>query len=303
MQKEFYSNGKLLLSGEYAILDGALGLAVPTKYGQSLKLTPISSTGLLEWTSLDEKGSIWFSGSFNLDSITTISTTDDTISKTLIDLLSEAKSQNPEFLENTDGFSVETNLNFPRNWGLGTSSTLINNIAQWAKIDSYKLLWNAFGGSGYDIACAQHDGPILYQLENNTPKVKEVSFDPPFKNSIYFVHLNQKQSSKEAIAAYREQQFNIVRLLEEVSAITKKMETSSSLSEFEALIQQHEEILSKVLGLQTIKSKLFPDYSGAIKSLGAWGGDFIMATGHEKTPGYFKSKGYKTIFSFSELVL
>lgn len=303
MQKEFYSNGKLLLSGEYAILDGALGLAVPTKYGQSLKVTSTSSVGLLEWTSLDEKGSIWFSGSFNLKDLALISSTDDAISNTLITLLSEAKFKNPNFLQNIGGLKVETHLSFPRLWGLGSSSTLINNIAQWAQVDAFQLLKNAFGGSGYDIACAKHNTPIFYQLENGTPKIDEVSFNPSFKDAIYLVYLNQKQSSKTAIAAYREQQFNMESLLEEISEITKKMATSSSLSTFESLMLEHEEILSKVLGLQTIKSKLFPDYSGAIKSLGAWGGDFIMVTGDQRTPIYFKSKGFETIFSFSELVL
>ena len=32
----FYSNGKLLLTGEYVVLDGAKALAVPTRFGQNL---------------------------------------------------------------------------------------------------------------------------------------------------------------------------------------------------------------------------------------------------------------------------
>ena len=35
-----------------------------------------------------------------------------------------------------NGFKVTTKLDFPKNWGLGTSSTLINNIAQWAQVDA-----------------------------------------------------------------------------------------------------------------------------------------------------------------------
>jgi hypothetical protein len=38
MQKTFYSNGKLLITGEYLILDGAKGLALPTKMGQNLSV-------------------------------------------------------------------------------------------------------------------------------------------------------------------------------------------------------------------------------------------------------------------------
>ncbi len=302
MQKDFYSNGKLLLSGEYAILDDALGLALPTKYGQSLRVTSTSSEHL-EWVSLDDTGVEWFAANFALKDLVEISSSDQAISKALEKLLLQARLQNPDFLPNQTGLKVVTKLGFPRFWGLGTSSTLINNIAQWAEVDAYQLLWKAFGGSGYDIACAKHNSPILYQLENDTPKVEEVAFNPPFKDAIYFVYLNQKQSSKEAIAAYRKKEFNPTKLLQDITGITQKMTTANSLSEFEALMTTHEEVLSPILGIQPIKSQLFADYSGAIKSLGAWGGDFIMVTGNEKTADYFKSKGYKTIIPYTHMAL
>ena len=154
MKKEFYSNGKLLISGEYAVLDGALGFAIPSSYGQSLHVTPTTS-GFLEWTSLDENDKIWFSAKFDLKDLRVVSTSDETIAKTLTSLLLEANAQNPLLPTDSDGFQIETHLTFPRSWGLGSSSTLINNIAQWGRVDAFQLLQNAFGGSGYDIACAQ----------------------------------------------------------------------------------------------------------------------------------------------------
>ncbi len=38
MRQTFYSNGKLLLTGEYLVLDGAKALALPTKMGQNLQV-------------------------------------------------------------------------------------------------------------------------------------------------------------------------------------------------------------------------------------------------------------------------
>ena len=39
MEKQtFYSNGKLLLTGEYLVLNGAVALAIPTKFGQTLTI-------------------------------------------------------------------------------------------------------------------------------------------------------------------------------------------------------------------------------------------------------------------------
>ena len=75
------------------------------------------------------------------------------------------------------------------------------------------------------------------------------------------------------------------------------------LSEFEKLIQEHEKIISSIIELPTVKERLFPDYFGTLKSLGAWGGDFILATGDKNTPQYFKAKGYTTILRYSDMVL
>ena len=62
-------------------------------------------------------------------------------------------------------------------------------------------------------------------------------------------------------------------------------------------------IISSIIELPTVKERLFPDYFGTLKSLGAWGGDFILATGDKNTPQYFKAKGYTTILRYSDMVL
>ena len=66
--QSFYSNGKLLLTGEYVVLDGAKSLALPTKYGQSLTIEEIDQQILL-WKSLDHKGSIWFEDELSVDNL------------------------------------------------------------------------------------------------------------------------------------------------------------------------------------------------------------------------------------------
>jgi len=302
MIKEFYSNGKLLVTGEYAILDGALGLAIPTKFGQSLSVTQ-NTSGHLHWKSLDENGNIWFEGHFNLELLLVDSSSDAEISKTLLNTLQRAQDLNPNFLVDPHGYNVETKLDFPRNWGLGSSSTLINNIAQWADINPYNLLSKTFGGSGYDIACAQHYSPIVFRLENSQPKVDVVDFDPPFKEQLFFVYLNTKQNSREGISLYRQRSFDQATLINTVSDITLQFIECKELAAFEKLVVQHETLLSATLGLKTMKEKLFPEYPRTIKSLGAWGGDFILVTGDAQTSDYFKEKGYETIIPYSQMVL
>lgn len=304
MNNEFYSNGKLLLTGEYAVLDGALSLALPTKYGQSLLVNEVDEHKLV-WKSLDKDGSVWFESEFDLKNISEKQNFEHqhtNVSNTLLKILAEAKKLNPKFLEGDTGYEVTTKLTFPRNWGLGSSSTLINNVALWARVDAFKLLWNAFPGSGYDIACAQNSNPILYQVINQLPDVKPVNFNPSFKNNLYFVYLNKKQNSRKEIVKYNSVKKNKTGFVNEISDITNKIITCNSLSDFEVLIDYHEDIISAHIGLQKVKESLFPDFSGSIKSLGAWGGDFILATGNDDIPDYFKNIGFPVVLSYDHLI-
>lgn len=309
----FYSNGKLLLTGEYVILDGAKSLAVPTTFGQNLIVEKINEPQLI-WGSFTKTGECWFEAVFDLPKLRlvhcTFTSNDEEsaefIAETLQAILQEARKMNPGFLETTSGFVVKTKLTFPRDWGLGSSSTLINNIASWADVDAYKLLWNAFSGSGYDIACAQNNSPIFYQVENQTPKVETVNFSPTFVDELYFVHLNKKQNSREGIAQYRKNSKTLRKIqteIREISELTTEFASSTSIKDFEKIMIEHERIISSLVKLQSVKKQLFSGYFGEIKSLGAWGGDFVLATGNKDSIKYFHKKGYKTVIPYTEMVI
>lgn len=302
MTKKYYSNGKLLLTGEYGVLDGALSLAVPTKFGQSLIVSKNNSS-TTHWQSFNENNEVWFESTFDIEKQSIINCTDNAIAETLIKIIKEAKKLNPNFIALNTGYIIKTELDFARNWGLGTSSTLINNIAQWANIDPYTLLWNSFSGSGYDIACAKYNSPILYQVIDKKPVVNTIAFNPPFKENIFFVHLNKKQNSRDGIAAYRKAEFDKGNFIESLTAITQELCVCIDLEQFKKLVLKHEAIVGEALNQITIKQRLFADYEGEIKSLGAWGGDFIMAVGPLSTPVYFEKKGFKTVIPYSDMVL
>lgn len=303
MEQTFYSNGKLLITGEYLVLDGAKGLALPTKYGQYLKVTS-GALGKIQWASFDSDNSIWFKETFSFNEIINFNATDKLSERqTLIKILHEAHLLNTSILNSSIGLTVSTVLTFPKFWGLGTSSTLINNIAQWFQIDAFELLKNSFGGSGYDIACAQNNTPILYQLINSLPMVEKVNFNPNFTNNIYFVYLNKKQSSKTAIDNYYKNQKNLEANFPKINEITLAVLNSYSLEEFSTLLNKHEEIMSSILELPTVKNNLFSDFSGSIKSLGAWGGDFVMVVSKENPCSYFENKGFKTIVPYNTMIL
>lgn len=301
--KNFTSNGKLLITGEYVVLDGALSLAIPTKFGQSLKIESINEPKII-WTSLDEKNAIWFKDEFQSNEIFSSQVSLDEISNRLIQILNATKQLNPNFLKSSTGFKITTKLDFPKNWGLGTSSTLINNMAQWANIDPYKLLENTFGGSGYDVACAQNNTPITYQLQNGKPIVELVDFNPLFKNHLYFVHLNKKQNSRDGVKHYNKNKgYSLSTTISNINNLTLKIIDCKNLSDFENLLNQHETIIGKITNQTPVKEVLFNDFKGSVKSLGAWGGDFVLATSKENPSNYFKNKGFNTIIPYSKMVL
>ncbi|XRE42665.1 Mevalonate kinase [Tenacibaculum discolor] len=305
-----YSNGKLLLTGEYVVLDGATSLAVPTKFGQDLIVEPIKEPQLI-WGSFTHTGECWFEASFDLPKLRLTSATFNSdkegsaefIAETLRDILQEAKRLNQEFLNTEHGFIVKTNLTFPQNWGLGSSSTLINNVATWANVNPFTLLWNAFSGSGYDIACAKHNTPILYKLKEKQPLVEEVNFKPSFSEELFFIHLNQKQNSREGIAHYKKHRVEAKTLIPEIDNLTQEFLKAKTSKDLDKIIIEHEQIISSITKQITVKERLFSDYFGEVKSLGAWGGDFVLATGNEDTISYFKQKGFETVLSYKEMIL
>ena len=303
--KSFRSNGKLLISGEYVVLDGALSLAIPTKYGQSLEIEPHNSPTII-WKSFDYKSQIWFENEFHFHEITALplkTIKPNTPYKRLLQILVAAKSLNSKFLNEVTGYKITTKLDFPQHWGLGTSSTLINNIAQWANINPYALLEKTFGGSGYDIACAQHNTPITYTLDNKIPTTHIVNFNPSFKDNLYFVYLNKKQNSRDGIAHYKATRNESKSMILEINNITTKMIVSKSLKDFDELINQHENIISNITKQKTVKALLFSDFNGEMKSLGAWGGDFILVTSKIDPTSYFNKKGFDTVIAYADMIL
>jgi len=303
MKKTFYSNGKLLITGEYLVLDGAKAFALPTKFGQNL-IVEKNDNREIKWRSYDADGSIWFEDTIPFSEIVSnVPFEKESVKNTLITILREACQLNQEAILNSEGYIVSSRLTFPKKWGLGTSSTLINNIAQWFNIDAFTLLKNSFGGSGYDIACAQNDSPILYHLEQGKPIVEKTNFHPAFTGNLYFVYLNQKQNSKNAIAAYKEKRSDLEAAKDIINQLTETVLNAKDEKTFSQALEKHEKELSLILETKTVKESLFPDFNGTVKSLGAWGGDFVLAVSKENPSSYFKDKGFETIIPYHEMIL
>ena len=314
MIQEYHSHGKFLLTGEYLVLRGALALALPLKLGQSLEVEQLETNNeQIQWKAWRPEGR-WFSVTLNRENLVNFSTDDPDKAMRLCQILQAVKQLNPKAFEGND-IKFTTRLDFDPNWGLGSSSTLIANLARWGNVSPYELLKLTFGGSGYDLACATAEQPIYYQLSTKVPELVEgptqkvdlVDFNPHFAEHLFFVYQGQKQSSSKEIKAFlgKANPTDLQKDIEAVSEISRALPKCQTLDEFAMLLQCHERIIARCIGQEPVQ-KRFPDFEGVLKSLGAWGGDFVLAAtewGENQVRDYFKKYGLEVVFGYKEIVL
>jgi mevalonate kinase len=292
--QHFSAHGKLMLFGEYVVMRGVPALAFPTTMGQTLDVVPAES---FSWRSY-ETGQLWFAMRFDSD-LNILETNNDSVAQKLMQILADVKAQKPDLFNIP--LSFETQANFNRTWGFGSSATLISLISQWSGVDAYALNKKHFGGSGYDIACATASSPIWYNRE--TKEVRNFNLPNAITDKLLFVYSGKKQNSQQEVTRFGEVEIEPY-ILNQLKEIMADATTADDIEQFEACINQHEQILSEILQRPTLKSAQFPDYQHEIKSLGAWGGDFFMATCRDLDEAkiFFIDLGRDTIFTYDELI-
>lgn len=301
MTGKIFSPGKLLLTSEYFVLDGALALAVPTLPGQEFFfLEKEDGNSEILWEALHQ-GKPWLKTRISYKNWEILEANIPEAAAFVVKVLKNVQLMSREKFQNNTSYHLKTNLQFPADFGLGSSSTMINNLAEWSGTDAFELNEKSLGGSGYDIAVAREKSPVLYRNLPGERSIERIDFQPEFRKDLIFVHLNRKQDSREGIQLYRSRE-KPVELISEFSELTKKALTAESIEVFDSLMKQHERILSGFLQLETVKDKYFGDCPVFVKSLGAWGGDFVMTSAFNGYKDYFEAKGFTTVLTWNELI-
>lgn len=294
------SPGKLMLTSEYVAVDGALVLAVPTKLGQEFFFDESDDERSLIYWNAYHQDQLWLETIIDYKTWTIIKTNDQKASEFILKVLKNVQELSEIKFKTNNSYHLKTNLQFPSDFGLGSSSTLMSNLGEWAEIDPFVLNEISLGGSGYDVAVAKEKSAVLY---SRFPErvYEKVNFDPSFKDDLIFIHLNQKQDTREGISHYKSKATS-TELINEYSELTKLVLNSQNLEEFSQLMTIHEQKLAIFLGTSTVKEKYFQNYPGFVKSLGAWGGDFVLASKFGDYKAYFKTQGFGKIFSWDDLI-
>ncbi len=302
--KPFFAHGKLLISAEYMVLHGSLALALPLHKGQTLQRLRSEDRDVFSWDAYQAENR-WFSAKFNPATLGIIETSDQEKAENLRFLIKTLIEIDPSFQRELFTWDVETVLEFSPKWGFGSSSTLIALMAEWAEINPLDLHFRVSDGSGYDVACALAEKPIHYKLREDGPHYRHVLFNPPFAKNLYFVWLGKKQSTAEHLVKMAHKINPDHQEILHFTTLTQQMTEATELSEFRQLMEEHEAKLSELIKLDRVSVTRFPDLPGSVKSLGAWGGDFVMIA-TESNPeilyNYLGKKGFNTIFRYNDLV-
>jgi hypothetical protein len=70
-------------------------------------------------------------------------------------------------------------------------------------------------------------------------------------------------------------------------------------------MKTHEIITGNHLHLIPVQKEYFSDFQGVIKSLGAWGGDFLLILterSRKEVSSYFSKRGLEILFSYDEII-
>ncbi|MDV3573292.1 30S ribosomal protein S6 [Elizabethkingia anophelis] len=282
-------------------MDGAKALAIPTKPGQDLSAEKIDDhRSLIYWETYRE-GKLWLKTCIDYKNLFVTETNIANASAFILKIFSTLKDMGSESLEADYSYILKSNVQFPENFGLGSSSTLMNNIANWGNVDAFALNDIALGGSGYDIAVAKAGAPIIYTRNGGNKTVETVNYSPSFKDQLLFVHLNKKQDSREGITMYKQMEKS-QDLIHYFSELTDEILISENLENFSLIMEDHEKTMSNFLKIPTVKEKYFKNAPSFFKSLGAWGGDFILTTKFCDYENYFLHNGFPNFFSYDELI-
>ena len=301
-----------MLTAEYLVLDGARALAVPTTLGQRLEVTRTEEADVRHWRSRDHRGRLWLDEAFSRARLNTPPDPGERQRRgdpraRVARLLSGILATHRLLWPPGTGLRLTATLEFDRGWGLGSSATLSYLLAAWAGADAYEVNEAEFGGSGYDVAAAAAEGPLLYRTRGTRREVRPVAFAPAWLRGASLVHLGRKQDSRAGIAHYRAQpRAELVRYVGEVDALTEALLSSRDAGAAVDLLRRHEALIGYVTQQEPIGRHRFADFPGVVKSLGAWGGDFALAVSTETdvdVGDYFAGHGLRTVVPAADLLL
>ncbi len=292
--QSFYAPGKILLVGEYTVIKGFEGLAVPVKSGQWMDVWEFDSPGNAEdrfiFNALDSRGASWFSESFDISNLKSNSLETNAVKSNVADEnfenneshLSKLLALVPEsFWKSGKSYRFETRLEFDRSSGLGSSSTFVQLMSNYFKLDPFQVQDLVFGGSGYDVAIAAVQKPLIYWRNEQGVHFRQWKLNSELTKDWKVVFLGNKVNSRTStsqVSDMLEDLSNDENYRMQIQKIIEIVRDAQELMALETGIEMYQMFLSQLLGMVTPYTYfgVKPLPRGVCKWLGAWGGDMLL---------------------------
>lgn len=290
----FVANTKFLLTSEYLVLDDVPGLAIPLSYSQTMTYKK-RDDNVISLTAYDHTWAIRYSQ----QRLTNTITWDDLASQCLFFLSTHWYI--------SWWYDFVTQIDFPRERWLGTSSTLISLFAQQSWCDPFLLYNNVCTGSGYDVACAQATSPLIYN--RNPLSLKPISLSSSITDHIFFIYSNKKQTSNTEVQSYRTlYPDGIDKNNKKIfSDLIHELISHQDLATRSHLLTTHDTLLSAILHRPRLTDQLPRTQDlWVIKPLWARWWDFFLLLSDQK-PDHIKNTckehGHDVCFSRDEIIV
>ncbi len=277
----FYAPGKILLCGEYLVLKGFNGIALPTKLGQWLEVfefeTPNDKADSIIYSAFDLEGYKWIDWDCEINNIQNqeISNSSEEFLVKFFQLIPENNWK--------QGYSYrfETRLEFSQKWGLGSSSTFVSLLCQYFRLNPFKIEKQLLGGSGYDIAVAELKHPLIFWRNENGANFRRWTSGHTKNSNWNIVFLNEKVNSRkssELIMGAIEEIASDAAYQMQFQKIMEMIEMANDIFTVEAALEMYQLLLGQITNLPTPYQLLNikPVKQGLCKWLGAWGGDMLL---------------------------
>lgn len=280
-----------------------MGLAVPLRWGQTLKVSE-NQGAEVHWISKDAKGQKWFECKLNLIDFSIDKTTDEQKAQFIRTLIKSAAQLNSDFLSKWKKYRITSELEFDPEWGLGSSSTLIANLAEWAELSPFELYFDTQEGSGYDVAAAVSDSPFLYQKSETELTFETFDWDQKLMENIFVFYLGNKQSTAAEVNEWKKNKRWNKGDINHMNTLSESLAECEDVDQAMELFREHLKMMEKILDQRAFEGR-YADFEGVMKPMGAWGGDFGLALSPdpEYTMKYLNKQGLAHVFRLSEIVL
>lgn len=301
-----------MLCGEYAVTIGVEALALPVSLGQWMYVWEFDSPGggdRLIWEAKEKDGSTWLNESFALpletmEAETEKSSERDRSREVLHSMLSMVAEG---FWKTGKSYRIETQLEFDRSSGLGSSSTMVANFARFAGLDAQKVQQKVLGGSGYDVAVAELGKGLVFWKNAEVANWDAWKLSADLTSKWKIIFLGKKQNSRNALADVKGKLMEIEKddfLMHQLQQVCAAVKMANQVPMLEAGLEMWQAILAMSLGLETPYQhfKFQPTKGGLCKWLGAWGGDMLLINDVFEESEREALKKYK-IVDWNQLVL